>query len=78
MLICINFRLFVFFFLQNEDVKKLEEQITDKEKVLNAGTNKIAKIDEEIMQLDQELQELNSQGREKTEIKSKKSSLVFL
>ncbi|XP_055849547.1 kinesin-like protein Klp98A isoform X1 [Episyrphus balteatus] len=59
----------------NEDVKKLEEQITDKEKVLNAGTNKIAKIDEEIMQLDQELQELNSQGREKTEIKSKKSSL---
>lgn len=52
-----------------DDIKKLEEQVLEKELLLNKSTEKIAKLDESILYLDNQLDSLTLD-----DIRAKKSS----
>lgn len=44
--------------LQNEEIRRLDEQIADKERILNASTNKIAEVDETLLEIQAQLERL--------------------
>lgn len=52
-----------------DEIRKLEEQASEKERLLNGSTEKIAKLDEEILDLDNQLANLSMD-----DIRAKKSS----
>lgn len=52
--------------LQNDEIRKLDEKIMEKECILNASTKKIAQVDEKILQIQLQLEKLQNerQGNE--------------
>lgn len=52
-----------------DEIRKLEEQTSEKERLLNGSTERIAKLDEEILDLDNQLANLSMD-----DIRAKKSS----
>ncbi|EDW80864.1 uncharacterized protein Dwil_GK11333 [Drosophila willistoni] len=48
----------------NEEIRKLDEQIAEKERILNASTSKIAKVDETMLQIQVELERLRQERAE--------------
>ncbi|KAL5283822.1 KIF16B family protein [Megaselia abdita] len=55
-----------------DEIRKLEEQALEKERLLNGSTEKIAKLDEEILDLDNQLANLSMD-----DIRAKKSSMTL-
>ncbi|XP_073813304.1 kinesin-like protein 98A isoform X1 [Musca autumnalis] len=49
----------------NEDIRRLDEQVAEKESMLNSSTAKIAQVDENLLQIEEELQSLLSERKEK-------------
>jgi len=65
--------------LQNEEIRRLDEQIAEKERILNASTSKIAKVDETMLEIHAELERLRQERaeseKESQAIRAKKQSM---
>nr|XP_017035125.1 kinesin-like protein Klp98A isoform X2 [Drosophila kikkawai] len=48
----------------NEEIRKLDEQIAEKERILNASTSKIAKVDETMLEIQAQLERLRLERAE--------------
>ncbi|XP_013103860.2 kinesin-like protein Klp98A [Stomoxys calcitrans] len=48
----------------NEDIRRLDEQVADKESILNSSTAKIAQVDENLLQIEEELQQLSLERKQ--------------
>lgn len=62
-LVCLVFTN-TYFCLQNDEIRKLDEKIMEKECILNASTKKIAQVDEKILQIQQQLEKLQNERKE--------------
>lgn len=51
--------------MQNEDIRRLDEQVAEKELMLNSSTTKIAQVDETLLQIEEELQNLSTERKQK-------------
>lgn len=51
--------------MQNEDIRRLDEQVAEKESMLNSSTTKIAQVDETLLQIEEELQNLSTERKQK-------------
>jgi len=49
---------------KNEEIRKLDEQIAEKERILNASTTKIAKVDETMLEIQAQLERLRLERAE--------------
>ncbi|KAH8417585.1 hypothetical protein KR222_002302, partial [Zaprionus bogoriensis] len=62
----------------NEEIRRLDEQIAEKERILNASTSKIAKVDETMVEIQAQLELLRQEReteREAQAVKAKKQSM---
>ncbi|XP_060645846.1 kinesin-like protein Klp98A isoform X2 [Drosophila nasuta] len=63
----------------NEEIRRLDEQIAEKERILNASTSKIAKVDETMLEIQAQLDRLRLERiegeKEAQSIKAKKQSM---
>lgn len=50
---------------QNEDIRRLDEQVGEKERVLKSSTAKIAQVDEHLLQIEAELDQLCMERKQK-------------
>lgn len=50
--------------MQNEEIRRLDEQIAEKERILNASTTKIAKVDETMLEIQAQLERLRQERAE--------------
>jgi len=58
------FLLIFFKTFKNEEIRKLDEQIAEKERILNASTTKIAKVDETMLEIQAQLERLRLERAE--------------
>ncbi|XP_054726515.1 kinesin-like protein Klp98A [Anastrepha obliqua] len=48
----------------NDEIRKLDEKITEKENILNVSTKRIAQVDEKILQIQQQLEKLQQERKQ--------------
>ncbi|XP_030243669.1 kinesin-like protein Klp98A isoform X1 [Drosophila navojoa] len=66
----------------NEEIRRLDEQIAEKERILNASTSKIAKVDETMLEIQTQLERLKQERAESEKetqaMRAKKQSMQLL